>query len=389
MADIFLSYSRQDQAKAKLFVTALEQEGWTVFWDTKSILGGQDFDAVIEAAIEAAACMVVLWSEVAKKSHYVRDEARLGRERNILVPVLIESISLPLGFGSLHAENFSSWQGDINAPEFIKLQQAITLKLSLYTPDLASKPADDDTVALPTPQPTPVAACKTLAYIEPELVLIPAGRFMMGSNEYENEQPIHPVTLAHPFYLGKYPVTFAEYALFVQATQRQLPNDEGWGKGKRPVINVSWQDANNYAAWLSAQTGNAYRLPTEAEWEYACRARANSRFYWGDNGQLAADYACFWGNSDGKTHSVGEKRPNAWGLYDMAGNVWEWVQDGYSDNYQQAQNDGKPYESANCAARVVRGGSWFNEYLLLRSANRFRIIPDLRSFDIGFRLAQD
>ncbi|NOS88745.1 MAG: SUMF1/EgtB/PvdO family nonheme iron enzyme [Methylococcaceae bacterium] len=383
MADIFLSYSHQDRAKAKLFVTALEKQGWTVFWDTQSILGGQDFDAVIEAAIEAAACMVVLWSEAAKKSHYVRGEARLGRDLNILVPVFIEPVRVPLDFGALQTENFSSWQGDINAPEFIKLKQAINLKLSEHLPSPASRAADDAKVVLLTPQPAP------LAHIEPELVRIPAGHFMMGSNEDKNEQHIHPVTFAQPFYLGKYPVTFDEYALYVLATQGQLPNDKGWGRGKRPVINVSWQDAADYAAWLSAQTGKTYRLPTEAEWEYACRAGTDSRFYWGDSEQQTTDYAWFRDNADGKSHPVGEKRPNAWGLYDMAGNVWEWVKDAYAENYQQAPVDGTAFEPPNCAARVMRGGTWIYEPFYLRSALRIGYFPSQRDDYLGFRLAQD
>ena len=389
MADIFLSYSHQDQAKAKLFVTALEKQGWKVFWDTQSILGGQDFNMEIENAITSAACMVVLWSEAAKKSHYVHDEACLGRDRNILVPVLIETISLPFGFGRLHTENFSSWLGDTNAPEFDKLKKAISLKLSEHLPASASRAADDAKVAMPTPLPTPVAPRQTLAYLEPELVRIPAGHFMMGSEERSEERPIHPVTFAQEFYLGKYPVTFAEYALYVQATQGQLPYDKGWGMGKRPVINVSWQDATDYAAWLSVQTGKAYRLPTEAEWEYACRAGEDSRFYWGDNQVQATDYAWFRDNSGAKTLPVGEKRPNEWGLYDMAGNVWEWVQDVYADNYQQAPIDGTAYEPPNYTARVVRGGSWFDIPSYFRSAYRSGINPNLRNFYLGFRLAQD
>ena len=380
MADIFLSYARVDLAKAELFVTALEQQGWTVFWDISSILSGQGFRREITKNIDAAACVLVLWSTASVESDFVIDEAERGKRNGTLVPVSIAHVPLPLGFGSIHTDDLSQWQGDVNAPAFLKLKRAITHKLSLHRPQSISTPAL---------QPTPVAPRPTLAVIEPELVRIPAGHFKMGSNEYEDEQPIHPVTLAQPFYLGKYPVTFSEYALFAQATQVQLPDDEGWGMGKRPVINVSWQEATDYAAWLGAQTGKAYRLPTEAEWEYACRAGTDSRFYWGDKETQMTEYAWFSGNSGGKTHPVGEKRPNAWGLYDMAGNVWEWVQDAYANNYKLAPIDGTAFEPANCAARVVRGGSWNIEPLYLRSAGRDWSYPDQRSIYLGFRLAQD
>ncbi|MCX7097806.1 MAG: SUMF1/EgtB/PvdO family nonheme iron enzyme [Methylococcales bacterium] len=386
MADIFLSYARADLAKAELFVAALERQGWSVFWDISSLFAGQGFRRVIEENLNAAACVVVLWSETSINSDFVQDEAEVARQNKTLVPVLISAVKPPLGFRSQHSDDLSQWDGDVSAPAFLKLKRAISDKLAQHQAQPATTPTTSATlVVTQPPHPKPPAQ----AHIEPEMVLIPAGRFNMGSNDYKNEQPIHPVTIAQPFYLGKYPVTFAEYALFVKAMQGQLPDDRAWGMDKRPVINVSWENANNYAAWLSAQTGKAYRLPTEAEWEYACRAGTSSLFYWGDKEQDADNYAWFSINSGSKTHPVGEKQPNAWGLYDMAGNVLEWVQDCYVDNYLQAPNNGKAYQTLDFAARVVRGGSWNNLPVNLRSAYRYCDDPIQRYGLLGFRLAQD
>ena len=185
-------------------------------------------------------------------------------------------------------------------------------------------------------------------------------------------------------------MTFDEYDLFAEASGKPRPGDEGWGRGKRPVINVSWEDAVAYAQWLSTVTGKPFRLPTEAEWEYAARAGTTSDFYWGQG--EAKDFAWFNENSNNKTQPVGEKKPNAFGLYDMSGNVWEWVQDCWHDNYDQAPGDGSAWQGQNngdCSRRVLRGGSWDNEPDWLRSAYRGRNYPGYRNYDIGFRLAQD
>ena len=229
----------------------------------------------------------------------------------------------------------------------------------------------------------------------PEMVLIPLGSFLMGASESDgqasnDEKPQHRVSIARPFAIGSYAVTFDEYDRFCAATRREKPDEWGWGRGRRPAINVSWDDAVACAAWLSEQTGRHYRLPTEAEWEYAARAGTATRWSFGDNEGALGDYAWFWGNSDSKTHPVGEKQPNPWGLYDIHGNVWEWVQDRYHGNYAGAPADGaERSESCRTADRVVRGGAWNNQPTWLRSAYRLGLGPSYRSSNLGFRLAQD
>ncbi|OUD15753.1 hypothetical protein TPSD3_01630 [Thioflexithrix psekupsensis] len=225
--------------------------------------------------------------------------------------------------------------------------------------------------------------------LAPEMVIVPAGKFMMGSNDDNNEKPIHDVTITKPFALGKYQVTFEDYDKYCKATGTSKPNDNGWGRGKRPVINVSWNDAQKYCQWLSQQTGEAYRLPTEAEWEYACRAGTTTRYWWGDEiGKNKANCdgcGSRWGNQ--QTAPVGSFKPNPFGLYDMHGNVWEWCQDGWHGDYKGAPTDGSAWEGGD-GMRVLRGGSWSNLPSNLRSALRSRNSPDYSFYNLGFRVVR-
>ena len=192
--------------------------------------------------------------------------------------------------------------------------------------------------------------------------------------------------------MGQYPVTFEDYDRYVSAMGAERPRDDGWGRGHRPVINVNWHDAKAYAAWLSEQTGKHYRLPSESEWEYAARAGTETAYSWGD--EIGVNRA----NCDGsgskwsgkQTSPVGSFEPNAFGLYDMHGNVWEWVEDCWHDNYEGAPTDGRAWTSG-CApdSAVVRGGSWYYVPRDLRAASRFRGTPSNRDSFIGFWLVQD
>jgi formylglycine-generating enzyme required for sulfatase activity len=240
----------------------------------------------------------------------------------------------------------------------------------------------------------------------PEMVVVPAGQFMMGSPESEigrgsNEGPQRKVTMPS-LAIGKYEITFAQWdACAAEGGCSHKPGDETWGRGRRPAINVSWHDATEFVAWLSRKTGKPYRLPTEAEWEYAARAVADASephppFSTGSTiNYRQANYDANFTYADGKmglyrqkTVEVGSFRRNAFGLHDMHGNVWEWVQDCYRDSYSGAPTDGSAVEARDCSLRILRGGSWNYFPQLLRSAYRYATAPEVRLDMVGLRVAR-
>ncbi len=233
------------------------------------------------------------------------------------------------------------------------------------------------------------------AVIEPEMVRIPSGKFLMGSVDgSDDEKPQHEVTIAYAFEISQYEVTFAEYDHFAKVTNRTLPDDRGWGRENRPVINVSFDDAQAYAQWLSQQTGKKYRLPTEAEWEYVARAGTQTAYWWGDdigkNNAVCDGCGSAWDNR--QTAPVGSFKPNLFGLFDTAGNVWEWTQDCWHSNYDNAPKDGSAWlekDGGDCGVRVVRGGSWVDFPQILRSAFRYRFNSVGAYIFLGFRISRD
>jgi formylglycine-generating enzyme required for sulfatase activity/dienelactone hydrolase len=263
----------------------------------------------------------------------------------------------------------------------------------------------------------------------PEMVVVPAGKFSMGSSSSEkswaashgesleavaDESPQHQVSL-RSFALGRYDVTRGEYAAFVRETGYPAGDGcghdgEKWNKQagmswqnpgfsqteRDPGVCISWPDARAYISWLngkvrrlaSASGDGPYRLPSESEWEYAARGETTTRFWWGDDDGSAAEHAWYKGNSGGQTHPVGSKPANPFGLYDMVGDVWQWTEDCYADSYANALADGSASEAGNTCMRVDRGGSWFYPAVLLRPAARERNPADYRDIMIGFRLAR-
>jgi formylglycine-generating enzyme required for sulfatase activity len=233
----------------------------------------------------------------------------------------------------------------------------------------------------------------------PEMLVVPAGSFVMGSPRNEDghtkdEEPQHPVTFARQFAAGRFAVTFEEWDACVAdgGCKDYTPWDNGWGRGRRPVINVSWQDAKSYVAWLSAKTGKAYRLLSEAEREYLTRAGTTAAFWWGNAiAQRQARYTvAAAGNkkSPQETTLVDAYDPNPWGFHQVHGNVWEWSEDCANPGYKDAPSDGTAWTAGTCTQRVLRGGSWISAAALLRSASRYGVGADGRLGNVGFRVAR-
>ncbi|MES1200603.1 MAG: formylglycine-generating enzyme family protein [Pseudomonadota bacterium] len=234
------------------------------------------------------------------------------------------------------------------------------------------------------------------------MVIVPAGSFAMGSPTSEagradDEGPQHPVTL-HSFALGAFEITFAQWFACVDdgGCNDYRPADYRAGQENHPAINISWRDAQAYVRWLSRKTGRPYRLPSEAEWEYAARAGSTAPYPWGDHADHAfANYgadACCAGAASGRdvwieTAPVGSFPANAFGLHDMHGNAWEWVADCYHVNYAGAPNSDASWDAVPCNTRILRGGSWLFGPRAMRSAARKTHPDDVRTGSLGFRVA--
>jgi formylglycine-generating enzyme required for sulfatase activity len=236
----------------------------------------------------------------------------------------------------------------------------------------------------------------------PEMVVVPAGEFMMGSPLTEkgrmpDEGPQHRVTIARPFAVSKYDVTFIDWDACVSVggcPREGRAGDVDWGRDTRPVIYVSWDDAQQYVAWLSKMTGKPYRLLSDAEFEYAARAGTQTAYPWGDdigkNNANCVGCGSQWTGSAGtwQTAPVGSFAANRFGLYDMVGNVWKWVQDCYHPDYNGAPTDGSTWTGGDCTARVMRGGSWGSGPEYVRPAFRDRTSTNDRNYTLGFRVGR-
>ena len=233
----------------------------------------------------------------------------------------------------------------------------------------------------------------------PQLVVVPAGRYLMGDHSgrgNHNERPLVPIAIAQPFAIGRYEVTFSDWQQYAEDTATPMPDNEGWGlSAQRPVIHVSWHQAVAYSQWLSKVTGQRYRLPTEAEWEYAARAGSTSYYWWGE--QLDSPETRPRAHCRGcatsrliqsKTERVGQFPANAFGLHATAGNVWEWCADWYDADYYATAPSQAPQGPATGRFKVLRGGSWINPGPALRSSNRFEILAIERGPYIGFRCVE-
>ncbi len=226
----------------------------------------------------------------------------------------------------------------------------------------------------------------------PEMVVVPAGRFVMGADgRSPTERPAHAARVPQPLAFSRYEITFDEWeACVADGGCAKVPDDHGWGRGGRPVINVSWEQAAGYAAWLTRKTGYRYRLPSETEWEYAARGGTATAYWWGDEpGRGNANCRDCAAEPSRMTLPVGRFPPNPFGLHDMLGNVWEWVRDCWNPDHAKAPADGTPRQDGDCRYRVTRGGSWYYVHTNLRSTYRSKFPTQGFSYGIGIRVVRE
>jgi formylglycine-generating enzyme required for sulfatase activity len=410
---IFINYRRSDDPGfAIALYMCLEGEfgAGRLFMDVDHIKPGEDFVEVLKAQV--AQCDVLLavigprWadnmaSRVEDPQDFVAVEIMAALDQGkFVIPVLVGGVDFPPAdilpgpirplarkhAVSLRPARFKADYQGLSAA----LKDALSAAESERTARLRSGPVST------IPLPMPGVAFQDFS-AAPEMIVVPAGQFLMGSHKdekgrSENEGPQRMVAIARPFAVSKFPVTFEEWdaCLADGGSGGYKPSDNGWGRGRRPVINVSWEDTQNYVKWLSGKTLRHCRLLSEAEWEYAARAgetkaystgaaitRRQARFSEGD-----------WGSA-GRTVEAGSFEPNAFGLYDMHGNVGEWVEDFWHRNYDGAPLDGFAWCLGDPKQRVIRGGGWVNTSANIRAAYRSRNDSDARFNYVGFRVAAD
>ena len=384
MSDIFLCYGSEDREQVRILAEALTQEGWSVSWN-RAIPVDKTWKEVFATELAAARGLVVVWSAKSAKRKWVIEEVEEGIRRRLpIFQALIDRASPPLQFQSRQSINLLGWDGGTSSPAFQNLVRHIRQVLRQPSPQETPEPEPDQE---PPELRAPVSR-KMVNTIGMRFVKIPAGTFLMGSATTaegdEDELPQHQVTLSQPFYLQTTPVTQGQW-VEVMGENPAFFHECG---EDCPVEHVSWEEAQEFIAKLNDLEGtDEYRLPTEAEWEYACRAGSTGQFCYGDQEAGLKNYAWYEDNSGEGTNPVSRLRPNAWGLYDMHGNVFEWCLDWYGEYPSGPVTD--PQGPASGEHRVLRGGSWNSPVEDVRSAYRLRLNPDYRYQHEGFRVARN
>jgi formylglycine-generating enzyme required for sulfatase activity len=390
---IFISYSHKDlewRDKLATHLRALQLQDSLTFWTDEAIGIGDAWFEKIQDAMNAASVAVVLVSPDFLASEFViRKEVRRLLERREqdkmsifpilvrpcvweLVPWLSRLQMRPANAAALSAG--SAYQIDADLTAIVKEIDA-ALRRAIEPGNKPNTPPPASPI-----QPAAPTFCNSIGM---EFILIHAGEFRMGASDgADDEKPVHRVRITRPFYLAKYPTTQAQWEAVIESNPSRFPGDPN-----RPVETVSWDDAQNFLQRLSAKEGKSYRLPTEAEWEYAARAGTTTAYCFGDDVSLLREYGWYTENSGGRTRAVGQLEANVWGLHDMHGNVWEWVQDWYADNYYQQSGIIDPKGAEEGKYRVVRGGSWRDDARYLRVSARGRNEPGYRLDTLGFRCA--
>jgi formylglycine-generating enzyme required for sulfatase activity len=431
--DVFISYASDigdstglgDRRAADNVCSALESRGIRCWIAPRDILGGAAWGKEINTALSKSRVMVLVFTSSADNSNYVELEVHLALKRNIpIIPIQIGDVS-PGGALEFLLVN-RHWiyahmppqekelEGLIDAvSNYLGKEPAIAPQSTESNENNVYRQPEPPKEEMPEDEPEPpkeempedvrkiagkIGIQKVVkngkGHWEADygdgiiMVHIPAGNFTMGSNDYDDEKPIHEVYL-DGYWMGKYEVTFAQYDKYCEDAKKDKPGDEGWGRVKRPVINVSWEDANAYCKWLSKKKGLDFKLPTEAQWEKAARGSDGRKYPWGNNepGETLANFD----SKVGKTSPVGSYSNGAspYGLLDMAGNVWEWCYDWYEADYYNKSPEKNPKGPESGSHRVFRGGSWSNDAVDLRCAYRNYDGPSYRIVNLGFRLCQD
>jgi formylglycine-generating enzyme required for sulfatase activity len=400
-----------------------------VFMDIYNIPFGKDFRVHISEEIVGSDLLLVVvgrrWlgagrhgnRSIDRETDFVRFEVETALGKGVpIIPVLVDSASMPQppqvpeslkDFAFLNAAPVDTGRDFrqqmerlISSIDQILPDHGVTSPATIGSDEKAAAPAAPAIPSRGGDVDLPDFAVFRDASFAPELVVVPAGEFMMGSPDaeeggYENERPQHRVTIGGRFTIGRYPVTFDEYNRFCEANRLDKRGYFALGRGRRPVIDVSWHDTQAYLAWLSQETGRAYRLPSEAEWEYACRAGTTTRYSFGDT--ITPDDANYGSSGvedelEDRASPVGAYPPNPWGLHDMHGNVYEWVEDDWHQSYQGAPSDGSAWTDTRAGRHpvlcVLRGGNWDLGPRVCRSASRLMREPGDRERHVGFRVAR-
>ena len=430
MADVFVSYKREDAEIARRIVEALLASGISVWWDD-GITPRQSWDTEIEQAIAAASTVAVLWSPRSVTSDWVRTEAHYGRERGKLVPAVIEPCTIPIAFTLTQTVNLSGWNGDREDRQWRKLLTWIT-DLIATKPGNANLPAGVVSAGTPNVYRNAIGSLLSGeqiydgAFINPHtppgtvfrdgnqmpvMRIVPKGLFLLGTtgddpDRASYEMPQKRIDIPASFAIGVFPVLISEYVKMVgslpPAPVAPAPARSWFSRFRAssqppaqadapliseseiPVTNISYDEAQAFADRLSSASQQSYRIPSEAEWEYACRAGSVTRYSCGDTiDSSRAAFALVSGPV-----AVGAYPTNSFGLYDMHGNIREWTVDLWHDSYDLTPQDGRPALEGHSAMRVVRGGGWHDSAVMLRSAARMRATQSIRSDMIGFRIAR-
>jgi len=426
VADVFVSYKKEDSDYADRIAAALREAGFTVWWDD-GLTPETAWDAALEKEIAEAATVVVLWSPRSVVSEWVRTEAHYGQDRGKLVPVMIEPCTIPLAFMLKQTVNLCAWRGDRADRQWRKLLTWIA-DLTSTKPGNANIPSSlgaaqpnpfrEAVGRLPSGDPiydgtlinasTPAGTAFRDGDNRPVMRILPRGAFQLGSpptdpDRTSVEGPQKRIEIPVPFALGVFPVLTGEYLAVMGAAPSPAPTPppKSWfgtfkpkpsepvraaapGDPWLPMTHVSFEDAERFAQRLSDLVGEAYRLPSEVEWEYACRAGSRTRYAFGDT--IDAGKALFAAQTG---PGMPAKYPsNAFGLYDMHGNVREWTADLWHESYDTTPTDGSHATAGHGSMRVVRGGGWCDGPAILRSASRTRATINSRTDFIGFRLVR-